>query len=139
MFDRDGVYHLEVDVRGAFIRAKMREKYPRIEDEFAVAVYGTAEEKAAHAAWRDEVKREADRRFPKECARAVSARRSEGATQKTLRPQARASEQPPQGGSWRVAGGDEVGAAFLGATEQRRGEGDVRGVTEEVSSDAEQV
>lgn len=65
MFDRDGVYHLEVDVRGAFIRAKMREKYPRIEDEFAVAVYGTAEEKAAHAAWRDEVKREADRRFPK--------------------------------------------------------------------------
>lgn len=119
MFDRDGVYHLEVDVRGAFIRAKMREKYPRIEDEFAVAVYGTAEEKAAHAAWRDEVKREADRRFPKECARAVSARRSEGATQKT--------------------GGDEVGAAFLGATEQRRGEGDVRGVTEEVSPDAEQV
>lgn len=65
MFDRDGVYHLEADIRGAFIRAKMRERYPRIEDEFAVAVYGTAEEKAAHAAWRDEVKREADRRFPK--------------------------------------------------------------------------
>ena len=66
MFDRDGVYHLEADVRGAFIRAKMREKYPRMEDEFAVAVYGTAEERAAHAAWRAEVKAEADRKFPKE-------------------------------------------------------------------------
>lgn len=66
MFDRDGIYHLEVDVRGAFIRAKMRERYPRIEDEFAIMAYGTEEEKAEHAAWRAEVKAEADRRFPKE-------------------------------------------------------------------------
>ena len=61
----NGRYCPPEDRRGAFIRAKMREKYPRMEDEFAVAVYGTAEERAAHAAWRDEVKAEADRRFPK--------------------------------------------------------------------------
>ena len=66
MFDRDGVYRLETDARGAFIRAKMREKYPRMDDEFAIAVYGTEAEKAEHAAWRAGVKAEADRRFPKE-------------------------------------------------------------------------
>ena len=65
MFDKNGVYHLEADPRGAFIRAKMRERYPRIEDEFAVVIYGTEEEKLEHAAWRAETKTEADRRFPK--------------------------------------------------------------------------
>ena len=101
MFDRDGVYHLEADVRGAFIRAKMRERYPRIEDEFAVAVYGTAEERAAHAAWRDEGKAEADRRFPKRCApeqqsvSPASGLRAAASVQVSNR---------PQGGTWRIVG-----------------------------------
>ena len=60
-----GRYCPPEDLRGAFIRARMRERYPRIEDEFAIMAYGTAEERAAHAAWRAEVKAEADRKFPK--------------------------------------------------------------------------
>lgn len=62
---QNGVYVPQEDLRGAFIRAKMRERYPNMEDEFAVAVYGTAEERAAHAAWRAEVKALADERYPK--------------------------------------------------------------------------
>lgn len=33
---RDGVFQPETDLRGAYIRGRMREKYPQLEDEFAV-------------------------------------------------------------------------------------------------------
>lgn len=117
MFDKDGVYHLEVDVRGAFIRAKMRERYPRIEDEFAIMAYGTAEERAAHAEWRAEVKAEADRRFPKECARAA--------------------QQDDKTGGDEKAGADEVRPVFFASKDLSSVSGASGGVNEGVSSDAE--
>lgn len=63
---KDGVYTPDGDARGAFIRAEMRERYPRIEDELAVLFYGSAEERAEHAAHRAAVKEAADRRFPQQ-------------------------------------------------------------------------
>ena len=65
---QDGIFIPNPDKRGEYIRVRMREKYPQIDDEFAVMWYGTTEEKAEHAAWRDAVKAEADRLYPKEGA-----------------------------------------------------------------------
>ena len=62
---REGVFQPETDLRGAYIRGRMREKYPQLEDEFAVMWYGTEQEKADHATYRSAVKAEADRLYPK--------------------------------------------------------------------------
>lgn len=61
----NGIYRPEEDVRGLYIRTRMKEKYPHIEDEFAVMWYGTEEEKAEHSAYRAKIKEEADRWYPK--------------------------------------------------------------------------
>lgn len=79
-----GIYCPPEDQRGAYIRGRMRERYPRIEDEFAIMAYGTEEEKTEHAAWRAEVKRDADRRFPKEERRAAGQGDNDGAGEEEL-------------------------------------------------------
>ena len=62
---QDGVY-TSIDQRGVFIRGRMKEFYPNIDDEIAVLNYGTDEEKLLHAQRRAAIKAEADEWFPKE-------------------------------------------------------------------------
>ena len=65
---RDGVFLPGEDLRGEYIRARMRERYPQIEDEVAILNYGTEAERAEHAEYRAMVKADADRLYPKEMA-----------------------------------------------------------------------
>ena len=62
---KDGVFQPGTDLRGNYIRSRMRERYPQIEDEFAVMWYGTEQEKADHASYRALIKAEADKLYPK--------------------------------------------------------------------------
>lgn len=62
---KDGIFQPGEDLRGRYIRSRMKERYPQLEDEFAVMWYGTEKEKTDHANYRAAVKVEADRLYPK--------------------------------------------------------------------------